>query len=99
MYAIYCRFFSGFNVTKPGLSFAAAFKSAPYISNPDYFSARRPLFVGACSSCTTHSGATLVNFELTSLLPIKNALAPTSIIPNKPDDDEVEVKMGKLLST
>ena len=69
---------SGFSVSKSGQNFSLSFKSYPCVSNPPYLTPRRPLFVGACAACTVHSGATLVNHELTSMLPLKNALSSIS---------------------
>jgi hypothetical protein len=59
--AVFCV---DFRETKPGQMFAASFKSCPFIVNPDYFVPTRPLFVGACATCTPHSRASLANSDL-----------------------------------
>ena len=84
------HFPTGFGSSRYGLGFATSFKSTPWITNPDYLTPKRPLFVGACSSCTVHSGASLVNSELTTSLPLKNALNPSTNMGLNSEQDEIK---------
>ena len=91
MYVSEALNFTGFNQTKPSLSFSATFKSSPCISRPDFIRPSRPLFDGACSTCTPLSRVTLVNADLTSSMPIKDSLSPNFRLKS-----EVEVEHEKF---